>query len=192
MRYEELKYSVTDHRYEQIEKILKYGKEIIGLDVRLVESKDMGSDSGGYIAAERKEDKPVVLVENNYRGLQLILILLHEFGHHIDFLKNGESEVEEDAYQYYPESKLDAPCPNKYAKHIRNVENRAIKYSQELAIYLDLKLPYYSLIKDEFYTKLALEEYLEKGFTTSKTRAKIRRKAARLARERIKSESRSD
>lgn len=182
-----LKYPITAKREKQIKKILKYGKDILNIDVQFKSRKEMGTDAGGYVAPSGKE-KGLVTVDSSYKGPMIILILLHEFGHHIDFLKRGYQKEEDEAYAYYPDKKEDAPCPQKYAKKIRFVEDQAIKYAMELAIYLDLKMPRFMMLKDMYYTKLMLEAYLEEGWTNREGRAIIRKKSFKLAKEQIKSE----
>lgn len=189
MNLKELMYSLSSVREKQIKKILKYGKEILNIEVEIKEPQKGNCQSGGYIAPEGNK-KAKVLVVNEYRGLNLVFILLHEFGHHIDFLKRGYIPEEEDAYQYYPDSKDEAPCPEKYKKVIRFIEEEANKYAQELAIYLDLKLPRYSSLKDLIYDRKILEIQLEKGFTNQTTRLKIRKLASGEARRIVDAENR--
>jgi len=188
MSLSNLKYPLTKLRKKQLQKILKYGREILNLEVLFCDPEEMGTDSGGYIEPDVNE-KGKITIENDHRGLILILILLHEFGHHIDFLKRGHKEEEEEAYGYYPDKKEDAPCPPKQNKVITFIEEKAIEYSQELAIYLDLKLPRFAVLKDKYYNRLSLKECLEKGFTTSKSRAKIRSQSAKLAKRELKNEN---
>jgi len=141
----------------------------------------MGNSSGGY-SPPSGDKKGKVEVIDNYHSLALIFILLHEFGHHIDFTQRGIVSEEEEAYQYYPTKSEEAPCPKEYANKIRQTERKAVKYGREIAVCLDLKLPEFSYLKDDIISELMLDAYLKKGFTTKEDRYKIRRIAKKKTR----------
>lgn len=182
----QLKRVKSGKRLDQIEKILKYAKEFLNVDIVFVDHKKMGNDSGGYIAP-KGQSPGLVTISNNYNGITTIFILIHELGHHIDFLKRGYVLDEDIAYQYYPVER-GGRCPIKYRRLIRNVEDQAIKYAYELAIYLDLKLPAFQYLKDEFFTRDSLELVLKNGPMTSEEINKLKKKCTKKAKLLLKTE----
>lgn len=174
----------TDKRLEQIFKILDYAEGYLNVDVQFIDHKQMGSDAGGYIAPEGKERGKITL-SDGYPSLMTIFILLHEIGHHIDFLKRGIVQEEEDAYLYYPE-KRGQSCPKQYRKLITYTEDQAIKYSYELAVMLDLKLPAFQFLKDELYTKRSLDMVLSNGPMTREEIRELKRKCHKEAKRLLK------
>lgn len=168
-------------RMEQIDKIVKYAKTFLNVDIYFKDSSHTGGDAGHYLAPKGQRRGQVVIY-NRYSGLMTILILLHELGHHIDFLKRGWVEEEEIAYRYYPEEP-NQKCPIKYRKHIRNVEYYANFHSWEIAQYLDLKIPQFSFLKDVLFQQECLNKTLSSGTIDKKTRDKIWRKCHKRARE---------
>lgn len=188
MKYEFTKID-SDKRLKQIDKIIRYANQYLEIDIALVDKDRSGGASAEY-AAPTSSVKAKITLRNDDTGLSTIFILLHELGHHIDYLKRGKVPVEEEAYQFYP----DGPgikCPIKYRKHIRHVENQANKYAYEIAILLDLKIPSYYFIKNVYYQQLALDSILSNGTNDRNTRIKLHRKAAKKARELLKCPSKN-
>lgn len=178
----------SEKRLKQIEKILTYCKDILNLSVQFVSPKDLGKDSGGYYVPTNAA-KGRILVENGHTGLMTIYILLHEIGHHIDFLKRGYNQEEEDAYEkYYPVKRGDK-CPLKYKKLIYSIEEYAIKNARELATLLDLKLPAWGYLADELYTIESTKFVLNHGPMTQKERDNLRKRCHKRARKILKCQS---
>jgi hypothetical protein len=174
-------------RLQQIEKIVRYAKNFLDVEVEFVCTSTIGGDSGHYLAPKGQRRGKVVM-GNDFSGLMTILILLHELGHHIDFLKRGYVELEEIAYNYYPEDD-NQKCPIKYRKHIRNVENMANFHAWEIATYLDLKIPKFSFLKDVLFQQESLNYTLANGPCSKKMRDKLWRKCHKKARELAKCKS---
>jgi hypothetical protein len=170
----------SQKRADKISKILKYANQILNIEVEFVDQKKLGSDAGGYVAP-KGQCKGKITISNEYNGLTTILILLHEIGHHIDFLKRGYVEDEDAAYQYYPDVR-NTYCPLKHRRLIRSVENYAIKYAYELSIFLDLKLPALAYLKDEIYTKSSLELIFKNGPLNKDEMRKLKKKSKKQAR----------
>ena len=168
-------------RIEQIEKIIKYAKAILNVDVKFISKDKSQNQSGGYIAPTGQR-KAEVLIGNYHSGIETILILIHELGHHIDFLQRGYVHEEEVAYHHYPENKGEA-CPKKWRKYILNTEYQAIIHAREIATYLDLKLPPYTYLKDEIYNILSLKFILEKGQTSKNNRRELWKLASKYAKQ---------
>jgi hypothetical protein len=178
---------VTSHkRIDQINKIKKYAHVYLNTEIIFVDHKQMGSDSGGY-CSPRGQTKGKVTISDDYNGITTILILLHEIGHHIDFLKRGNPLDEDLAYQHYP-TERGTSCPIKYRKLIRRTEDMAIKYAYELAIMLDLRLPAFQYLKDELYTRQSLELILKNGPMIKEEIIKLKKKCTKQARAMLKNE----
>lgn len=169
----------SQHRINQINKITNYALKFLNVDVVFMDPKDLGSISGGY-ECPRGQELAKITISNDYNGLTTILIMLHELGHHIDYLKRGNPADEDNAYQYYPEVR-GASCPIKYRKLIRKTEDEAIRHAYELAVMLDLKLPSFQYLKDELFTKQSLEMVLRNGPMTREEIQKLKKKCAKQA-----------
>jgi hypothetical protein len=174
----------SEKRKEQINKIIKYAKTYLNTEVTFVDSKKMGSDSGGYISP-KGQTKGKITIADDYNGIITMLILLHEIGHHIDFLKRGNPVEEEEAYGFYPTVRGQS-CPIKYRKLIRKTEDEAIKHAYELAVMLDLKLPAYQYLKDELFTKQSLELILRNGPLTKQEILSLKKKCSKQAKKYLK------
>jgi hypothetical protein len=173
--------SLNDLRDNQIKKIVMYARKILDLEIAIVDPNELDNDDGRYYPPEG-DDKGCIYVADGYRKLEIIFVMLHEIGHHIDFLKRGTVEAEEKAYSKYPTQYSESPCPDKEAELIRYTEEQAMKYARELSIYLDLRLPEFSFLADEINTRLALDKVLKKGFTTDRERRRMRKLAREEAR----------
>ena len=176
----------SEKRKEQISKIIKYAKTYLNTEIQFIDSKEMGNDSGGYVSP-RGQTKGKITIADDYNGIMTILILLHEIGHHIDFLKRGNPVEEEEAYNFYPITRGQS-CPIKYRKFIRRTEDEAIKHAYELAIMLDLKLPSYQYLKDELFTKQSLELILRNGPLTKNEIHSLKKKCSKQAKRLLKNE----
>ena len=168
-------------RIEQIDKIITYAHDFLNVEVDFLDSSKIGHCSGEY-TAPKGQRRGNVVVADNLTGLSTILTLLHELGHHIDYLKRGYVEVEEEAYHFYPDS-ADKKCPVKYRRHIRKVENEANRHAWEIAIYLDLKIPLFSYIKDVVYQQESLNYTLANGTTNKIIRKKLWKKSNKIAKQ---------
>lgn len=179
-----MKKVTSQKRIDQINKIKKYAQIYLNTEVVFVSAKEMGFCSGGYVSP-KGQTKGKVTIADDYNGIMTILILIHELGHHIDFLKRGNPQIEEEAYQFYPDQRGKS-CPIKYRKHIRNTEDMAIKYAYELAVMLDLRLPAFQYLKDELYTRQALELIFKNGPMNKEEIGKLKKKCAKQARKLLK------
>jgi hypothetical protein len=176
----------SQKRKDQINKIIKYAKTYINTEIEFVDFKIMGSDSGGYLSPSG-QTKGKITIADNYNGIMTILIMLHEIGHHIDFLKRGNPSDEAEAYGYYPIVRGKS-CPIKYRRLIRKTENEAIRHAYELAVMLDLKLPAYQYLKDELFTKQSLEIIFKNGPLTKKEIFLLKKKCSKQAKKMLKNE----
>lgn len=179
-----MKKVTSQKRINQINKIIKYAKTYLNTDVEFIDSKKMGSSSGGY-SSPKGQSRGKVTIADDYNGMTTILILIHELGHHIDFLKRGNPTDEDQAYCYYPEER-GTSCPIKYRRLIRKTEDAAIKYAYELAVMLDLRLPSFQYLKDELYTKQSLELVLKNGPMTKAEIIKLKKKTTKQAKKMLK------
>lgn len=176
-----LKNITSIKRIEQIDKIITYAHDFLNVEVDFLDSKTMENCSGEY-TAPKGQRKGNVVVANDLTGLSTILTLLHELGHHIDYLKRGYVEIEEEAYHFYPDTQ-GKKCPIKYRKYIRKIENEANKHAWEIATYLDLKIPLFSYIKDVVYQQESLNYTLANGITNRNARKKIWKKSNKIAKQ---------
>ena len=176
-------------RLSQLDKIIRYADEYLDIDIIPLEENCPGGGPAEY-TRPLKGQRAKIHIRNDDTGLSTIFILLHELGHHIDYLKRGLVQIEEDAYQYYPD-KPGVKCPIKYRKHIRNVENQANRHAYEIATYLDLKIPSFYFIKNVIYQQLAVDQILSRGTNDRNTRIKLHRKAAKKAKEILKCQSKN-
>lgn len=181
-----MKKVTSQKRIEQINKIRKYAQIYLNTEIIFMTPKEMGHSSGGYLSP-KGETKGRVTIADNYNGIMTILILIHELGHHIDFLKRGNPEIENEAYQFYPDQRGQS-CPIKYRRHIRLTEDMAIKYAYELAVMLDLKLPAFQYLKDELFTRQSLELIFKSGPLDKVQMSKLKKKCAKQARALLKNE----
>lgn len=181
-----MKKVTSQKRIDQINKIKKYAKTYLNTDVEFVNSKSMGATAGGY-QCPRGQTNSKVTIADDYTGLTTILIMIHELGHHIDFLRRGNPLDEDEAYQHYPEERGQS-CPIKYRRLIRKTEDMAIKYAYELAVMLDLKLPAFQYLKDELFTRQSLEMVLKNGPMTKEEISKLKKKCARQAKKLLATE----
>ena len=179
-----MKKVTSQKRKDQINKIIKYAKTYLNTDIEFIDSKSMGNDAGGYLSPQG-QTRGKITIADNYNGIMTILILLHEIGHHIDFLKRGNPQDENEAYRYYPE-KRGTSCPIKYRKYIRRIEDEAIRHAYELAIMLDLRLPSYQYLKDELFTKQSPELILKNGPLTKKEIHSLKKKCSKQAKRLLK------
>lgn len=167
-------------RKKDLEKIHWYATKCLNLKIELVSDEEMGTDAGGYI--EPEDGKPgTITVSRNENPTQMILVLIHEIGHHIDFLKRGYIQEEHFAYGFYPEE-IGKPCPPEYRAAITRMEEEAIKNSYELVTYLDLKIPEFTLIKDQLIMRNNLKYILQNGMNTKTWRRKNRQECHKQAR----------
>lgn len=169
---------VAPGRVLQIKKIVKYAKEFLNVDVKFVPN----LSTAGLYTAPAGQRRALVEVLSTYNGLTIVLTLLHELGHHIDFLERGYVEVEEVAYNYYPHE-VGAQTPIKYRKHIRNVENEANIHAWKIAKYLDLKIPIFAFVKDVLHQKEMMNYMFSHGPCPKKVRDKLRKKCHKKAKE---------
>jgi len=188
MDFSKFKYDFSDKRKKQILKIIKYAKNILNINIKIIESsylEESKTSAGGYSCATNNKSAYIELI-NSYHGLPTIFILLHEIGHHIDYLKRGLVTKEEVAYEYYPENINEAPCPEKYSKLIIHAEDMAVYYARELATFLDLKIPEFSLLVDEFKSKEALKIILKTGNLSTEDFKYIRNVSRKKAYKKLK------
>lgn len=170
------------NRKKEIKKIIRYAKDILGIKIKFVsaEAGEMEGFSGLYSQPEEGEKAMIECVKNS-SPLTTILILIHEIGHHIDYIKRGSPKDEEQAYNRYPDSSAEAPCPEEYVKKINYIEEQAVKYGLELADFLDIKLPVYSTVKDVIFSREMLNLQLKKGFTNGTDMRKIKQYSSQEA-----------
>lgn len=166
-------------RLAQIDKIITYAHDFLNVEILFLNDKELENCSGEY-TAPKGQRRGSVSVSNSMSGLSTILTLLHELGHHIDYLKRGYVEIEEEAYWFYPDTPNEI-CPIKYRKHIRKVENEANKHAWEIATYLDLKIPIFSYIKDVVYQQEHLNYILAHGTTNRNIRKKLWKKTYKIS-----------
>ena len=181
-----MKKVTSELRINQIKKITNYALKFLNVNVIFADSKSMGDSAGGY-QCPRGQTLGEIVIADDYNGIMTILIMLHEIGHHIDFLKRGNPLDEDEAYHYYP-TERGTSCPIKYRKLIRKTEDEAIRHAYELAVMLDLKLPAFQYLKDELFTKQALEAVLKNGPQTKQEISKLKKKCAKQARRLLKDE----
>ena len=172
-------------RIAQIEKIVTYAHNFLNVEIQFLDTKNLENCSGEY-TAPKGQRKANISIDDSFSGLGTILTLLHELGHHIDYLKRGYVGIEEEAYLYYPDTKNEI-CPIKYRKHIRKVENEANKHAWEIATYLDLKIPIFSYIKDVVYQQESLNYTLAHGITDKIIRKKLWKKSDKIAKKILQS-----
>lgn len=179
-----MKKVTSELRINQINKITNYALKFLNVNVIFADPKTMGNTAGGY-QCPKGQNLGQIVIADDYNGVMTILIMLHEIGHHIDFLKRGNPIDEDEAYHFYP-TERGTSCPIKYRRLIRRTEDEAIRHAYELAIMLDLRLPAFQYLKDELFTKQSLEAVLKNGPQTKQEIGKLKKKCARQARQLLK------
>ena len=132
-------------RDEEIKRLIQYAKSL-GLSVAWKDYK-RGDPGATWLQAD---NKPVGIEVYVYKGqpkISIIMVLLHELAHHLEFIYNGRKdspELVEALYMADAEENLSKA----QRKLIYETEKAACPYREMIANELSLKIPMYKLKAD--------------------------------------------
>jgi len=148
------------YKDRDIRKLKKYANKL-GLKVY---TKSYNKDTG---SAEYVSGKYITLFVNKYTTKNdMILSLLHELGHHLDWLEKSTSKEELIAFEYLAQGSMVGSrkdIPKKYRRRIFLSEKSGIKYMSKIHALLDLSIPFYKVKQQEDMDILQYEFLYKKG-----------------------------
>ncbi len=156
-------------RDKDIKKLYNYAKSL-GIEIKKVPNIRL-SPAAAWNYTDIK--KPIIEIRDRpyRRKTTLILILLHELGHHLDWIHNNKkiSEIEIKAHILDGERnpKQDPPIGKKYRKAIYDSEVRGIYYIDIIAKELDLSLPMWKIRACQEFDIWLYKMYLKTGNETT-------------------------
>ena len=143
-------------RKQDIKKLISYS-EILDIKIKFESLSDM--DAGEYIFYPGSSKRGYIILNKKYKSYSDILFtLLHELGHHIDYVNGGFTPLDLKALDLFASKLYKAPW---WAKvRVWKREEAANKYGKELAKFLEIKIPNflynYDIIRTRFYLYEAL------------------------------------
>lgn len=138
--------------------MIKYANGL-GLTVRIKPYKK-GSLVGGEYDGENKSI--TVYRARKHSSTDVILVLLHELGHHLDFLKKGKRDSKQliDALGKEHERRVgEDPIPILDRLSIYQSELDGIQYMPDIAHQLDLSVPMWKIIAERDLDRWLAEYY---------------------------------
>lgn len=139
---------------QDIFKLKQYAKSL-GLSVYF-RKYEKGTGAAEYIT----NTSITIFVGSRTTKTEIILSLLHELGHHLDYLATKTNPEIEKALEYLNNGKISgnrSDIPKKYRKIILDIEKSGINYMPVIYHMLDLSIPYY-LVK--LQQDVDLREYI--------------------------------
>jgi len=113
-------------------------------------------DYGIYYFKEGKSKPSIVISTDGTCHTEKLFTILHELGHHIDFIRGGWSDKDFEAVSLFDDKGSKAPLWAKKRVIIR--EKIADDYGKEIADLLDIKLPEFLYEYDVAKTRFRLKE----------------------------------
>ena len=167
---------------KEIDRLVKYS-EGLGIIVRFKSSNDP------HVAATWSNYPPEIEIftNNNTSKTDIILSLLHELGHHHDWLNNGRKEIPEAYTDEANRKKGDPPLSREKRRIIYDNERRGINYMAYIADQVNLKTPpLWRIMAEMAYDKWSYRYYFVHGDDPSrqekiKKRKKLIKKYKELA-----------
>ncbi len=153
-----------NRREKDLQKALKYARL---LGIRIFFRDILGGDIAGLYEDGDEDDPPKIWISRNRTLTAQLFTVLHELGHHLDFLNGTSTEREAQGYNLVDEKGHKAPMWAK--KMYWNSEERANAFIPQIAGFLGISLP-------DFLYNYDLEKsrkYLLLGFKKPKITDKI-------------------
>jgi len=170
---------------KEIDRLVKFAE---GLGI-IVSFHSQGSDGD---AASWSESPPhiEVYLNANPNKTDVILCLLHELGHHFDWIRYGKKETPEAYLEDNNRKEGDPPLSLDKRRIIYENEKRGINYMLKIAKQLDLKYPKLWRVKAEMtYDKWVYRHYFYNGeYPSNKLRKEKKEKLIELYRKKASNE----
>jgi len=140
-----------------IDKIIEFAK---GLNVNII-FKDKSPEK--TIALYYNKPPTIIIFKNKIKSRpDLILALLHELGHHLDYI-NTKKELHDAFLLEDQRTKKDPPLPKKLRKHIYKEEISGIKLMPKIAKQLKLDIEKWKVIREMKLDIWVYRYYYENG-----------------------------
>jgi hypothetical protein len=170
-----------NRRQSDFIKLLTYSKDILNLRVRVADKLDEEGAVGLYTQPEDDERGEIQVKRKDQTMIGMTLTLLHELGHHQDFLHHGEDKVDDRAQTLW--DNLGSKAPKWAKKRVWEFEERANSYILKIAKLLDIKIPMflyeYDLERSRKYLQLLFKTDTISNKNWLKTKKQIRKKLTR-------------
>lgn len=131
-----------------------------------------GGDMAYYVSGE----SITVFVTDRMSKTEIILSLMHELGHHFDWIANGTNKEIEKAFSWFETSEF-----KKYSKVILDAERAGIKRMETIHEILDLEIPLKTVKRQQ---KIDLFHYKffqkNKRFPRQKEVKRFRKRVSRM------------
>lgn len=124
----------------ELKRLIKITKAL-GVRIKIVQKTGRYPYAGEYTPSRRHKGLIVIYQSSGISQHDMFLILLHELGHHIDFLIRKKIP---DAYYYIDQEY----CPRWARRSILNAERHAIQYAEILYHHFEFKFPYWKVKKE--------------------------------------------
>jgi hypothetical protein len=164
-------------RERDFNKLIRYTR-LIGLRIKFAERfKESRDIVGFYTPPEYKQAGVIEIATKRMSMLTQMTTLLHELGHHFDYIKRGGwSKKEMEASDIF--EKKGSKSPSWVKKSLWDMEENANQYILKIAKYLDIHIPmhsfYYDLEKTRKQLRLELQQDKIKTPQWRKEKRKIR------------------
>ncbi len=149
---------------KEVQRLVQYAKAS-GLTVTFKQA-IAGAGIGGEYDGVNKEI--TVYTHSALTNADVILVLLHELGHHLDFIYKGKRDANTllEALTKEDERKLgDEPIPKHFRQYIYDCEVAGTYYMPVLARELDLKIPLWKVEAEKLLDRWIAKRYLLSGDT---------------------------
>lgn len=163
----------------ELKRVVKYAKGL-GLSVAFKPYKPR-SGTGGYYDGVSKEI--VVYQGSRDTKTDMILVLLHELGHHLDFIYKGKRDpkkLSEALDKEHARKETDPPLARHLRQFIFDCEYNGTQYMPVLAKELDLKIPLWKVEAEAKLDQWVYRRYLVHGKDPLRKATKAKRKQLRM------------
>lgn len=146
---------------KEVRRVIRYANSL-GLKVRFKK------EGAGRVGAEYvQEDKRItVYTIPAYNRTDIVLMLLHEIGHHLDFIHRNKRDSKRLGVALERENNRkpgDPPIPRTYRQFIYNCEYAGTEYMPTIAKELDLKIPIWKVLAEQRLDRWIYLRYVSSG-----------------------------
>lgn len=170
-----------NRRQSDFIKLLTYSKNILGLRVRVLDTLSEPGAVGLYTTPDEETCGEIEVKRKDQTMIGMTLTLLHELGHHQDFLHHKDDPVDDRAQTLW--DNLGSKAPKWAKKRVWAFEERANSYILKIAKLLDIKIPMflyeYDLERSRKYLQLLFKTDTISNKNWLKTKKQIRKKLTR-------------
>ena len=145
---------------KDLQKLKNYAKSL-GLKVKFVKHK-----RDNPAAWWCPDTKAITVSHRPYRPkVDVVLILLHELGHQLDYVYHKPTKLEDEAHSqdWLRKSNKDKPIAKKYRKAIYESECRGIAFMDTIAKELNLSIPMWRVYCDQEWDRWNYKYYYIHG-----------------------------